>query len=134
MLWCPGKTKSQARGLGCCLTLLSTAFNMTEHNSDSDHIDRKRLTRSGEKSDMSVVSLWHILYDCHACNRVEVITWLKKYRKDFLKSHCWYFTGIVSTVSTHCHEWVVYRMKTFTTTRMMSYKMTVTADQSRNEV
>lgn len=46
---CPGKTKSQARGLGCCLALLSTAFNMTKHNSDSDHIDRKLLTMSGEK-------------------------------------------------------------------------------------
>lgn len=44
-----GKTKSQARGLGCCLALLSTAFNMTEHNSESDHIDRKLLTMSGEK-------------------------------------------------------------------------------------
>lgn len=49
VLWYPGKTKSQARGLGCCLALLSTAFNMTEHNSDSDHIDRKLLTMSGEK-------------------------------------------------------------------------------------
>lgn len=45
----PGKTKSQARGLGCCLVLLSAAFNMTEHNSESDHIDRKLLTMSGKK-------------------------------------------------------------------------------------
>lgn len=34
VLWCAGKTKSQARGLGCCLALLSTAFKMTEHNSE----------------------------------------------------------------------------------------------------
>lgn len=27
---------------------------------------------------MSVVSLWHILYDCHACNGVEDINCLKK--------------------------------------------------------
>lgn len=49
VLWCPVKTKSQATGLGCCLALLSTVFSMTEHNSDSDHIDIKRLTMSGEK-------------------------------------------------------------------------------------
>lgn len=30
---------------------------------------------------MSVVSLWHILYDCHACNGVEVVT----LRKSLLK-------------------------------------------------
>lgn len=34
VVWCPGKTKSLARGLGCCLALLSTAFNIAFNNSE----------------------------------------------------------------------------------------------------
>lgn len=83
-IWCPGKTKSQARGLGCCLAPLSTAFNMTEHNSDSDHIDRKLLTMSGEKV---ICQLFHCgMYDCHACNGLEVVTWLKNTERISRKS------------------------------------------------
>lgn len=40
-------------GLGCCLALLSSAFNVTERNCESDRDDRQLLTASGEKSHMS---------------------------------------------------------------------------------
>lgn len=63
-----GKTKSQARGLGWCLALLSTAFNMTEHNSDSDHIDRKLLTMSGEKV---ICHLFHCGIFCMAATHAK---------------------------------------------------------------
>lgn len=37
-------------GLGCCLALLSRAFNVTERNCQSDRGDGQLLTASGEKS------------------------------------------------------------------------------------
>lgn len=60
--WCRGQTKSQTRGLGCCLASLSTAFNMTEHNSDLDHIDRNFWLCQGKKSDMGFIAAYYMLY------------------------------------------------------------------------
>lgn len=81
VLWCPGKTKSQARGLGCCLALLSTVFNMIEHNSDSDHIDRKLLTMSGEKV---ICQLFHCGVFCMTATHA--MEW-KLQQKVFQESH-----------------------------------------------
>lgn len=56
-LWSQWKHSLGPEGLGCCLPLLSSAFNVTERNCESDRVDRQLLTASGEKSCMSVVSL-----------------------------------------------------------------------------
>lgn len=56
-LWSQWKHSLGPEGLGCCLPLLSSAFNVTERNCESDRVDRQLLTASGEKSRMSVVSL-----------------------------------------------------------------------------
>lgn len=50
---------------------------------------------------MSVVSLWHILYDCHACNGVEVVTWLKNTELIVKKK---VIVDTLCTVCTQIHE------------------------------
>lgn len=46
-----GRSENSLRpeGSGCCLALLSSAFNVTERNCQSDRDDRQLLTASGEK-------------------------------------------------------------------------------------
>lgn len=48
-LWSQRKHSLGPEGLGCCLPLLSSAFNVTERNCGSDRVDRQLLTASGEK-------------------------------------------------------------------------------------
>ena len=79
----PGKTKSEARGLGCCPALLSTAFNMKECNSESDHIDRQLLTMSGEKV---ICQLFHCGTFCMTATHATEQHWELGIKKK--RSHC----------------------------------------------